>query len=439
MKPVIAIVGKPNVGKSTLFNRIVGRRKALVNDTPGVTRDRHYADADWCGKEFLLIDTGGIADGEDHTIQNFIKKQTMTAVNEADIIICLFDGRDGPTPLDVSIIRMLRKSGKPVLYAINKLEKVMGRRYGIKSEPSEFFELGIKDQMYTVSSEHGVGVDALLDGVLENVKEAEAPSVPVDDRIPRIAVIGRPNAGKSTLVNRLFGNERVIAHDMPGTTRDTIDVEILLDDKKFIFVDTAGLKKKGKTIEALDKYSAIKTLDAIHRADIALLVVDSNDGFTHQDSALLEHAYEEGKGVLVLFNKWDALTHDAKELKKFYDDKLFKLHKVPFLCISAKTGAGTDKIFEEIEKIRHTLTTRLSTSTLNRVLEEVKEQHNIPSHKGRPVKIYYAAQIKTKPPTFVVFSNRPEGIGEGYKRYLINRFQEIIGYGVPIRIKFKKK
>jgi GTP-binding protein len=260
-----------------------------------------------------------------------------------------------------------------------------------------------------------------------------------NEDVVRVAVIGRPNAGKSTLVNKIFGTERVIAHDIPGTTRDTIDVEVEANGKKYIFVDTAGLKKKGKTIETLDKYSAIKTLDAISRADVTLLVVDSNGGFTHQDRALFEHAYSEGKGVIVLFNKWDDLITDSKVLEKFYTEKLEQFNNPPFLFISAKTGSGIDKIFHEVDKLHKGLHYKFTTSVLNDLLQEFKEEHNIPSHNGKPVKLNYITQIKTTPPTFVIFTNLPEGVKESYKKFLANKLQKNIGNGVPIRIKFRKK
>lgn len=448
MRPVIAIVGRPNVGKSTLFNRMVGRRQAIVNDTAGVTRDRHYGKAEWCGREFILIDTGGIADDDAKSIQNFIKKQTIAAISEAGAVICLLDGREGPTPLDASIIHMLRKTGKPVFYAVNKLEEPVGRRYGIKKEPSEFHELGIKGRLYSVSAEHGIGVDDLLDDIMAKMGETETGKDRTTENAgqarsycdsPTIAVIGRPNAGKSTLINRLAGTERVIAHELAGTTRDSIDVEITYGGRRYIFVDTAGLKRKGKTLETLDKFSAVKSLSAIDRAKMVLLIVDSNEGFTHQDASLLEYAYSEGKGVLVLFNKWDIVKAPPKELKKFYEEKLLRLRRVPFLCISARTGLNIGRLFEEIEKLDGRMEKRLSTSELNRALEDIKAQHNIPAYKGRAVKLFYATQVKSAPPSFLIFSNHPEGVGEGYRRYIVNRLQEMIGDGVPIRIKLRKK
>ena len=431
------------MGKSTFFNRVIGRRQALVNDMIGVTRDRHYADADWRGREFVLVDTGGIAEGESKSIQASIKKQTLSAISEADAIIVLFDGREGATRLDEHVVELVRKSKKPVLYVVNKADKLTS---GNADEYlAHFYELGIpsKSKLFAVSSEHGRGVDEVLDEVINILATSPLPSSvaggDIEESVPRVAIIGRPNAGKSTLVNRLAGVERVIAHEMPGTTRDTIDVEIKTDGKEYIFIDTAGLKRKGRTIEALDKFSAIKTLDAISRADVVLLVVDANEGFTHQDSSLLDHAYSEGKAVIVLFNKWDVLTHDPKELSDFYSEKLVKLHRVPFLCISAKTGLGVKEIFAELERVAQAFAARLSTSELNKALENIKTEHNIPSYKGKAVKIYYATQVAARPPAFVIFSNHPEGIGEGYKRFLINKFQDIIGNGVPIKIKFKKK
>lgn len=439
MKPVVAIVGRPNVGKSTLFNRIIGKRQALVNDTVGVTRDRHYANADWSGHEFIMIDTGGIAEGAEKSIQNFIKKQTLAAVDEADVLIFLFDGRDGATSLDKNIIELLRKANKPIIFAVNKAGEKRSKR-NTDEEKNQFYELGIKGEIFLVSAEHGLGVGDLLDEVIKKISDLKF-QISDDEKtgLLRVAVIGRPNAGKSTLINNLAGRERVIAHEMPGTTRDSIDVQISANGKNYTFVDTAGLKKKGKTIETLDKFSAIKTLNAIERAKIVLLMVDSNDGFTHQDSSLLDYAYNEGKAVVVVFNKWDDLKTDPKKLLEFYEEKLLKLHRVPFLYISAKTGMNVQKLFVEIDKLAHAMEQRLSTSDLNRILEDIKDGHNIPSYRGKAVKLNYATQVKTNPPSFVIFVNFPEGIGESYKRYLTNKLQDIIGNGVPIRIKFKSK
>ena len=437
MKPIIAIVGRPNVGKSTLFNRIVGRRQAIVNDTAGVTRDRHYANADWIGHEFTMIDTGGLIP-KGMGIQAAIKKQTLMAMNEADVIICVFDGREGLVHLDRGIMEILRKCDRPVVYAVNKVENNRGLT-------PEFYEFGIS-KLFPVSAEHGIGVDDLLDEVVSELSPPPSPS-PLEGEgrgegardVPRVAVIGRPNAGKSTLINHLVGNERLIAHEMPGTTRDSIDVEITADNKKYIFVDTAGLKKKGKTIETLDKFSAVKTLAAIERADVVLLIADANGGFTHQDSTLLDYAYSGGKGVIVVFNKWDELNTNPKELLKFYEEKLLPLHKVPFLYISAKTGLNTEGLFSEIVRVAHARNMRIPTAELNKLFEEIKEDHNIPSWRGKNVKIFYVTQVRTGPPEFAVFTNHPEGIPEGYKRYLMNRLQDVVGTGVPIRIKFKKK
>ncbi|MBI2342361.1 MAG: ribosome biogenesis GTPase Der [Deltaproteobacteria bacterium] len=440
MKPVIAIIGRPNVGKSTLFNRLINKRRAIVNDTPGVTRDRLYAEADWCGKKFTLIDTGGLAEGDEKSIEAQMKKQAFVAINEADLVVCVFDGREGPVPLDSYIIGLLRKAGKTVVYVVNKVERKLNEASNL------FYELGIKENIVALSAEHGLGIDDLLDEVVKTMD----PRFHGDDKQiiegeggsankPRVAIIGRPNAGKSTLINRLAGFERVIAHETPGTTRDTVDIEINFNGRQYIFVDTAGLRKKGKTIETLDKYSAIKTLDAIARADVALLMVDSNEGFTHQDSALLDHAYSEGKSVAVLFNKWDALKTDAEELAEFYSKKLLPLHRVPFLCISAKKGENIEAVFDEIDRIYAAGKNKLKTSEVNEILEDVVEMHNLPTYRGKSVRLYYATQVSVQPPAFVVFTNQPDGVHESYKKYLINKLQEVIGTGVPIRIKFKRK
>lgn len=447
MKPIVAIVGRPNVGKSTLFNRIAGRRQAIVNDMAGVTRDRQYANAEWERREFVLVDTGGLIRGVEKSIQAFIEKQTMAAVEEAHVIVCVLDGKEGPVSADKSILDILRRARKPVIFVVNKLDADIGQgrkktETMILPDVSVFYELGIstRDKFFAISAEHGRGIDDLLDEIVKTFPDEDSVSlIKQEDEDLKIAVIGRPNAGKSTLVNHLFGSERVIAHEMPGTTRDSIDVEIVLGNKKYIFIDTAGLKKRGKTIETLDKYSAIKTLASIESARIVILMVDSNEGFTHQDSFLLDYAYSAGKGVIIAFNKWDALTMDASELEKFYAEKLLRLHPVPYLCISARTGLNIKKLFKEIDRLKTALETRLSTPEMNKLLKDVQASHNIPSFKGKSVKFYYATQVNVNPPAFIIFTNFPEGVGASYQRFIKNRLLDVIGAGVPVKLVFKKK
>jgi len=442
MKPLIAIVGRPNVGKSTIFNRLIGRRKAIVNDASGVTRDRHYGDADWGGKFFRVVDTGGLIDLGSKAVEAQIKKQTLAAIDEADLILCVLDGKSGPTFLDQQVITLLRRSSKPILWVVNKSDQLSSANKD--SWMSPFYELGLSSKkggqtIFPVSAEHGRGFDDLLDAITAKIPEMQLPDEVVDEDTPHIAIIGRPNAGKSTLINSMLGHDRVIVHDQAGTTRDTIDVKIEAKGKKYLFVDTAGLKKKSKTIESLDKFSTIKKLDAIERANIVLLMIDSNEGFTHQDSYLLDYAYNLGKGIIVLFNKWDALKTDAKELIEFYRAKLMPMHRVPFLCISAKKKTNIEAVFAEVDRVFGCLHKKFSTAELNRMLEDFVASHNIPSHQGKVVKFYYVTQVGGIPPNFVIFSNRPEHVASEYKRYLINRLQEMIGDGVPVRIRFRKK
>lgn len=450
MKPVVAIIGRPNVGKSTLFNRMVGRRQALVNDMPGVTRDRQYGQAEWCGHNFIVIDTGGLVSNSETSIETCIKKQTMAAVSEADVIICVFDGREGANHTDRHIVELLRKSGKPVFYAVNKAESLKKS----EEDSASFYEMGLSHQPFLISAEHGRGIDDLLDTIVSSVpgftpvpSEVEGfhVSIPIEPSdhptIARIALIGRPNVGKSTLINRLAGIERVIAHELPGTTRDAIDIDIKIDDRCYTFVDTAGLKKKGKTIEAVDKFSAIMSLRAIGRADIVLVLIDANEGITHQDSYLIDYAYSEGKGLIVLVNKWDVVKPGVqdREYREFFTNKILKLRKLPILYISAKTGGGLEGLFAEIDRLSAALKKKFPTAELNRLLEDIKESHHIPVWRGHHVKLYYATQGRLAPPEFIIFSNYPETIPDSYKRYVTNRLQEVVGYGVPIRLRFRKK
>ncbi len=434
MKPVVAIIGRPNVGKSTLFNRLIGQRKALVNDFPGVTRDRHYAVADWCGHDFIAIDTGGLAPSTTKSLEACMRDQTLMAVDEADVVVCILDGREGPTHTDREIIELLRKSDKPVIYAVNKVNEASGKR---DFNLSEFYELGLSDELIPISSEHGIGVDDLLDEVIKYFPKT-ITNAPTHQRTnARIAVVGRPNVGKSTLINFLAGKQRVIAHETAGTTRDSIDVEIKMFGRDYVFVDTAGLKKKSSTIETLDKFSTIKTLRAIERANIVIMMIDASVGITHHDSSLIDYIYNEGRGIIVAVNKWDLAKNKEKEYEEYFNWKLLNLHRLPFLCISASTGENVRDLFKSVEGLRTSLSKKLSTSELNNFLEGVEESHNIPAYRGKTVKLFYATQVKTAPPTIVIFTNYPEGIPESYKRYIINKLQNLFGEGVPIRLKFK--
>ena len=432
MKPIVAIVGRPNVGKSRLFNRLVGYRKALVNDMPGVTRDRHYSIADWCGKEYIVIDTGGIDLDPRADIEHKITKQSLAAISEADVVVCLFDGQVGPTPHDREVARKLQKIGKPLVFAVNKIDKATH-----ENAAQEYYNLGI-DSLFTISAEHGRSVDDLLDKVVSYFPEIEKEEVKADS--PRIAVVGRPNVGKSTLINRLAGSERVVVHEIPGTTRDAIDVEVEFEGHNYIFVDTAGIRKSFRIDEQVERYSTMKSLRAVDRSDIVCLLVDGTEGVTHQDLNLAGFIHQEGKGILILVNKRDLIKVPWGEYEAGLRRRLKELHDITLLGISAKIGHNCLKIFERIDKLSRILSTQVSTSKLNDILRKALESHHLPVYRGKAVNIFYATQTGQRPPTFTLFANYPEGIADSYKRYLIHKLEEALGVkGIPIRLFFKKR
>jgi GTP-binding protein len=432
MKPIVAIVGRPNVGKSRLFNRLIGYRKALVHDTPGVTRDRHYAAADWCGRNYIVIDTGGIDLDPRADIEHKITQQSLAAISEADVVICLFDGQVDPTPHDRDVAEKLRTIGKPVLFAVNKVDEP-----GHESAAVNYYRLGI-EPVFMISAEHGRNVDDLLDKLLSHFPppgEEEKKS-----EVPRITVVGRPNVGKSTLINRLAGSERVIVHEMPGTTRDAIDVEVEFEGRRYIFVDTAGIRKTFRIEENIEKFSAVKSLRAVDRSDIVCLLVDAAEGVTHQDLNLAGFVFGEGKGLIMLVNKWDLAEIKWGDYEGRIRDHLKELHDVPLLGISAKTGHNCLKVFERIDRLYGALSTKIATSKLNRILKEALQGHHMPVHRGREVNINYVTQTGTRPPTFTLFANMPAAVPYAYRRYLMRCFEEALGIkGIPIRLVFRKK
>jgi len=433
MKPIIAIVGRPNVGKSTLFNRLVGRRKAMVDDMPGVTRDRNYAEVNRFDVPFILVDTGGFEPETSDKLLQQMREQSRFAMNEADLILFVMDARDGLTPADTEVVEMLRRINKPVFHIINKVD---GDRQ--ESNVGDFYSLGI-DHVYTVSAEHNRGVGDLMDDVLAAIP-VETEKEPQEE-ITRIAVVGRPNVGKSTLVNRLLGFERVVANPTAGTTRDAVDTRFMANKKPYVLIDTAGIRKKGKTVEKVEKYSVMDALRSIERADVVLIVLSAEDGVTEQDSKIAGYAYEAGRGCIFVVNKWDTVEKDNASMGKFVEEirRSFKyLPFAPILFISAETGQRTGKIIAEVDLVMEQYCKRVSTSELNAIFSQAVEENHAPLDQGKRVKFFYATQVAIKPPSFVIFTNRPEGIYFSYERYIMNRFREAFGFnGTPLKLIFR--
>ncbi|MCM2356526.1 MAG: ribosome biogenesis GTPase Der [Geobacteraceae bacterium] len=435
MKPIVAIVGRPNVGKSTLFNRIYGRRKAMVDDQPGVTRDRNYGNVDRFDVPFILIDTGGFEPETSDRLLQQMREQSQLAIEEADVILFVMDGRDGLTPADREVAEMLRRVDKPVFYIINKIE---GDRQELGI--GDFYGLGV-DNLFAVSAEHNRGVGDLMDEVVKALPRGGVAGE--DEEVTRIAVVGRPNVGKSSLVNRLLGYERVVANPTPGTTRDSIDTPFTCNRKAYLLIDTAGIRRKGKTTQKIEKYSVVDALRSIERADVVLIVLNAEEGVTEQDTKIAGYAYEAGRACIFVVNKWDTLSKDNATVGKFVERIRMEFKYLPFapvLFVSALSGQRTGQIITEVDKVMAQYSKRVQTAELNRVFADAVESHQPPMFQGRPVKLYYATQVGTRPPTFVVFSNRPEGIHFSYERYLANKLREAFGFtGTPLRLFFKGK
>lgn len=429
-KPTVAIVGRPNVGKSTFFNYIVGKRISIVQDEPGVTRDRVYADATWKGRTFTLIDTGGIEPESEDIIVSQMREQANIAINIADVIIFLTDIKQGVTAADKEISLMLKKSKKPVVLVCNKADN-----FGKTSDDIyEFYNLGLGDP-YPVSSVNALGIGDVLDAIYENFGDEEEET---DDTIIKVAVIGKPNVGKSSLINKILGENRVIVSDIAGTTRDAIDSEFENEFGKYVFIDTAGIRRKSKVEEQIEKYSVMRSLLAVERADVCLLMIDANEGVTEQDKKIAGEAHEAGKGTIIVINKWDEYEkdeHTIEQYKKEVYNELAYLSYAPIIFISAKTGQRVNKIFELINQVASQNAMRVSTSVLNQVLNEAIAIVQPPTDKGKRLKIYYMTQASTKPPTFVVFVNDKKLFHFSYERYLVNQIRkEFTLTGTPVRI-----
>ena len=430
------------MGKSTLFNRITKSRKAIVDPTPGVTRDRQYERVEWEGKSFILIDTGGIeAEGrtaEDKDIMaDNIREQTLQAVAEADILLFLMDGREGLTPTDFDVTNLLRKTDKPVYFVANKID-------GAEQETNllaAFYELGV-EKVWPISAEHGYGVQSLLDNFAASLSD-EAESFRQPDELVRIAFFGRPNVGKSSLINRLLGEERMVVSNIPGTTRDSIDTLLTQKSKNYLLIDTAGIRRKGKTKEKLEKFSIIKALAALESCDLVLILIDAEEGITEQDTKVIGYTQEQGRGCILVINKWDLVKGDAKKQKKILAEVEMATQFVsfaPVLTVSALTGKGVNRILPVINSVYEQYCMKFSTNSLNRILQDATTAHPPSLHRGRRIKLLYTTQIASRPPTFVIVCNYPKAIHFSYHRYLVNSFRKKLGLDkTPIRVFFRER
>ena len=435
-RPIVAIVGRPNVGKSTLFNKLVGQRLSIVDDTPGVTRDRIYGDCEWLSRHFLLIDTGGIEPKSDDIILKQMSRQAQLAIDSADVIILVTDLKSGVVATDEEVAAMLLKSGKPIILCVNKCDKV-------GETPLEFYEfynLGLGEPI-AVSSVHGHGTGDLLDAVLEHIPEDTEEET--DDNTISVAVIGKPNVGKSSLINRISGQERAIVSDIAGTTRDATDTYITNEFGDFVFIDTAGLRRKSKVEDQIEKYSVIRAKMAVERANVCIIMIDAVEGFTEQDSKVAGIAHKMGKACIIAVNKWDALEKDGKTMdsyrKKLMNDFSFMSY-APIIFISAKTGQRIERLFELIKFVDEQNATRISTGKLNDVLAAATARVQPPTDKGKRLKIYYMTQASTRPPTFVCFVNSKELFHYSYQRYIENQIREVFGLeGTPTRFVIRER
>ncbi|MBE6922999.1 MAG: ribosome biogenesis GTPase Der [Ruminococcaceae bacterium] len=436
-KPLVAIVGRPNVGKSMLFNKLTGQRTSIVEDTPGVTRDRIYGDCEWCNRHFSLVDTGGIEPGTDNDMLKFMRRQAEIGIELADAIIMVVDVRSGVTAADQDVATMLRKSKKPVALAVNKCDSI-GL---VNPDVFEFYSLGIGD-LFETSAVHGHGTGDLLDWVLENIPEEDENED--EDEIIKVAIVGKPNVGKSSLLNRILGEERVIVSNVAGTTRDAIDSYFENETGKYCFIDTAGMRRKSKVDDIIEKYSNMRTVAAIERADVCLILIDANDGVTEQDTKIAGLVHEAGKAAIIVVNKWDAVenkeTNTMRDKELAVKEGLAYMPYAPVVFLSALTGARVDMIFQTIQDVHEQNCKRITTGALNSVLADATSRVQPPTDKGRRLKIYYMTQASSKPPHFVIFCNDARLFHFSYQRYLENQIREVFGLmGTPIRITIRQK
>ncbi len=436
-KPIIAIVGRPNVGKSTLFNKLIGERRAIVEDTPGVTRDRIYGEGEWCGREFVVIDTGGIEPKTDDIILKQMRTQAQIAIDTADAIIFMCDIRAGLVADDRDIAVMLKKSGKPVVLAVNKIDRVGD----VPFEFYEFYELGFDKDPIALSSIHGSGTGDLLDAIFDELPRQDGEE-DEDDTI-KVAVIGKPNAGKSSIINKILGEERLIVSNIAGTTRDAIDTKVECEYGKYTFIDTAGIRRKSKVEEVIEKYSVLRAHTAVERADVCLIMIDAKEGITEQDEHIAGIAHEAGKACIVVVNKWDLIEKDNDTFneftKKIYNALSYMTY-APILFVSALTGQRIQKLFEMINYVNEQSKLRISTGMLNDMLNDATARVQPPSDKGKHLKIYYMTQASVAPPTFVIFANSIELFHFSYQRYIENCIRETFGFrGTPIKIIIRER
>ena len=436
-KPLVAIVGRPNVGKSMLFNKLTGRRTSIVEDTPGVTRDRIYGDCEWCGRTFSLVDTGGIEPSNDSDMLRFMRRQAEIGIELADAIIMVVDVRSGVTAADEDVATMLRKSGKPVALAVNKCDSIGP----VNPDVYEFYSLGIGD-LFETSAVHGHGTGDLLDWVLQNIPEDDGQEE--TDGIINVAIVGKPNVGKSSLLNRILGEERVIVSNVAGTTRDAIDSYFENSTGKYCFIDTAGMRRKSKVDDAIEKYSNMRSVSAIDRADVCLILIDANEGVTEQDTKIAGLVHEAGKAAIIVVNKWDAVenkeTNTMRDMEAQVRQGLSYMLYAPVIFLSALTGARVSGLFQMIQQVYKQNTSRITTGSLNAVLADATARVQPPTDKGRRLKIYYMTQAGTKPPHFVIFCNDARLFHFSYQRYLENQIREVFGLqGTPIRITIRQK
>ncbi len=435
-KPVVAIVGRPNVGKSMLFNKLIGKRMSIVEDTPGVTRDRLYADCEWCGRVFTLVDTGGIEPQTDSEILKFMRGQAEIAIQNADVIVLITDIQTGLTAADQDVANMLMRSGKPVILAVNKADSV-GH---LPPDFYEFYNLGLGDPI-AVSAVHGHGTGELLDRCVEYFGEDEEV-ISASDEI-KVALIGKPNVGKSSLTNKILGHERVIVSDMPGTTRDAVDSEFENEHGKFLFIDTAGMRKKSKVNDDIEKFSVLRASLAVERSDVCLIMIDAQEGVTEQDTKVAGIAHDAGKASIIVVNKWDIIEKDDRTMKKMEEKIRTELGFMPYapiIFISAKTGQRVEKLFEMIKSVYAESCRRITTGMLNNVLADAVARVQPPTDRGKRLKVYYITQTGVQPPNFVMFCNDAKLFHFSYRRYLENRIREVFGLeGTPVRIVIRQK
>ncbi len=435
-KPIVAILGRPNVGKSSFFNYVTGKRISIVEDVPGVTRDRIYEDVEWRGRTFTLINPGGLEPASTDSILMQMKRQAEIAVELADIILFMTDGREGVTANDKDIAALLRKSGKPLLLVVNKIDHI--------GEPPltvyDFYNLGLGD-FYTISSAHGLGIGEVLDALYAMFPENWEEDEPED--ATKVAVVGKPNAGKSSLINQILGEERVIVSDVPGTTRDAIDTYVEREGNRFCFIDTAGMRKRGKITDHIERYSTMRSLTAVDRCDVVVIMIDAQDGVTEQDTKIAGYAHNKGKACVIAVNKWDLIDKDTKTMetyRKTVQEKLSFMLYAPVLFISARTGQRVQKLYEMIQYVANQAAMRIQTGVLNDVLNEAVAMVQPPSDKGKRLKLYYMTQIRVKPPTFAIFCNRSELFHFSYARYIENQLRKNFGFeGTPIVFKIREK